>query len=80
MAKKMLLGGRQIKLLFPHPHRKKLVVGATKDLTMSLHLANTGDGSYLTSVVLEYPENLRFKKVQEVSGYLAADLSPSALL
>ncbi|XP_015262360.1 PREDICTED: integrin alpha-E [Gekko japonicus] len=46
---------------------KNLVVGATKELTMNLHLANTGDNSYLTSVVLEYPENLCFKKVQEYS-------------
>ncbi|KAL8199030.1 UNVERIFIED_CONTAM: hypothetical protein K2H54_032320, partial [Gekko kuhli] len=46
---------------------KELVVGATKELAMNLHLANTGDNSYLTSVVLEYPENLRFKKVQEIS-------------
>ncbi|KAJ6657261.1 hypothetical protein lerEdw1_002628, partial [Lerista edwardsae] len=46
--------------------QKELVVGYTKFLTMSIHLANSGDNSYMTSVVLEYPSNLLFKNVQEV--------------
>ncbi|XP_054857833.1 integrin alpha-E [Eublepharis macularius] len=52
---------------------KELVVGATKELTMSLHLANTGDNSYMTSLLLEYPANLIFKKVQELSSLIDCD-------
>ncbi|XP_060114955.1 integrin alpha-E-like [Heteronotia binoei] len=64
---------------------KTLVVGATKELTMSLHLANTGDNSHLTSLVLEYPDNLSFKKVQEHSnpssgGELSEDRPSSATI
>ncbi|XP_048375336.1 integrin alpha-E [Sphaerodactylus townsendi] len=53
--------------------KKELVVGVTKDLTMTLHLANTGDNSYMTSVLLEYPANLGFKKVQEQFSSAAID-------
>ncbi|XP_077167538.1 integrin alpha-E isoform X2 [Paroedura picta] len=64
---------------------KELVVGATKELTMDLHLANTGDNSYLTALVLEYPENLCFKKIQEYSnpssdGVLSEDRLSSATI
>ncbi|XP_066492538.1 integrin alpha-E [Tiliqua scincoides] len=47
--------------------QKELVVGYTKFLTMSILLANSGDNSYMTSMVLEYPSNLLFKNVQELS-------------
>ncbi|XP_061460751.1 integrin alpha-E isoform X2 [Rhineura floridana] len=47
---------------------KELVVGSTKELAMNIHLANSGDNSHLTSLVLQYPSNLRFTDVQEISS------------
>ncbi|NXN99223.1 ITAE protein, partial [Rhinopomastus cyanomelas] len=43
--------------------QKELVVGHTKEVTMNISLTNTGEDSYLTTMVLSYPKNLRFKKV-----------------
>ncbi|XP_067422130.1 integrin alpha-E [Emydura macquarii macquarii] len=43
--------------------QKELVVGRTKELTMNISLANSGDDSYMTTVVLKYPRNLQFKKM-----------------
>ncbi|KAM4795646.1 integrin alpha-E [Rhinophrynus dorsalis] len=43
---------------------KELVVGDTKYLVMNLSLANSGDGSYMTNVLVVYPKNLNFKKVE----------------
>uniref|UniRef100_A0A8C8SE85 Integrin subunit alpha E n=1 Tax=Pelusios castaneus TaxID=367368 RepID=A0A8C8SE85_9SAUR len=43
--------------------QKELVVGYTKELTMNISLANSGDDSYKTTVILKYPRNLQFKKM-----------------
>ncbi|KAM9117800.1 integrin alpha-E isoform 1-T1 [Pangshura tecta] len=43
--------------------QKKLVVGDTKELTMDISLVNSGDESYMTTMVLKYPRNLQFKKM-----------------
>ncbi|KAM7139540.1 integrin alpha-E isoform 3-T3 [Macrochelys suwanniensis] len=43
--------------------QKKLVVGYTKELTMNISLVNSGDDSYMTTMVLKYPRNLQFKKM-----------------
>uniref|UniRef100_A0A8C4WDD8 Integrin subunit alpha E n=1 Tax=Gopherus evgoodei TaxID=1825980 RepID=A0A8C4WDD8_9SAUR len=55
--------------------QKKLVVGDTKELTMDISLVNSGDDSYMTTMVLKYPRNLQFKKmipkVRSWSGCLA---------
>ncbi|XP_010136967.1 PREDICTED: integrin alpha-E-like [Buceros rhinoceros silvestris] len=42
--------------------QKELVVGHTKEVTMSVLLTNSGDDSYMTTMVLNYPKNLRFRK------------------
>lgn len=47
--------------------QKELIVGYTKFLTLNIHLANSGDNSYMTTMVLEYPSNLLLKNVQELS-------------
>nr|XP_033777312.1 integrin alpha-E isoform X2 [Geotrypetes seraphini] len=44
---------------------EELVVGITKDVTMDLSLANNGDESYLTTLVMMYPTNLQFRKIVE---------------
>ncbi|XP_059573491.1 integrin alpha-E [Alligator mississippiensis] len=41
----------------------ELVVGHTKELTLNISLTNSGDDSYLTTLVLTYPTNLQFKKM-----------------
>lgn len=46
--------------------RKELVVGVTKELTMNIRLSNSGEDSYMTSMVLNYPRNLHFKRIQKV--------------
>ncbi|XP_074870217.1 integrin alpha-E [Carettochelys insculpta] len=43
--------------------QKELVVGHTKELTMNISLVNSGDDSYMTTMVLKYPKNLQFKKM-----------------
>ncbi|XP_009326932.1 PREDICTED: integrin alpha-E [Pygoscelis adeliae] len=43
--------------------QKELVVGHTKEVTMNVSLTNSGDDSYMTTMVLNYPKNLHFKKV-----------------
>ncbi|NXI41006.1 ITAE protein, partial [Galbula dea] len=43
--------------------QKDLVVGHTKEVTMNVSLTNSGDDSYMTTMVLDYPKNLHFKKV-----------------
>ncbi|KAM9272449.1 integrin alpha-E [Morus bassanus] len=43
--------------------QKELVVGHTKEVTMKVALTNSGDDSYMTTMVLSYPKNLHFKKV-----------------
>ncbi|KFR05483.1 Integrin alpha-E, partial [Opisthocomus hoazin] len=43
--------------------QKELVVGHTKKVTMNVSLTNSGDDSYMTTMVLNYPKNLHFKKV-----------------
>ncbi|XP_019400862.1 PREDICTED: integrin alpha-E [Crocodylus porosus] len=42
---------------------QELVVGHTKELTLNISLTNSGDDSYLTTLVLTYPTNLQFKKM-----------------
>lgn len=39
------------------------MVGHTKEVTMNVSLTNSGDDSYMTAMVLNYPKNLHFKKV-----------------
>ncbi|NXI64673.1 ITAE protein, partial [Anseranas semipalmata] len=43
--------------------QKELVVGHTEEVTMNFLLTNSGDDSYMTTMVLNYPKNLHFKKV-----------------
>lgn len=38
-------------------------MGHTKEVTMSVLLTNSGDDSYMTTMVLNYPKNLHFRKV-----------------
>uniref|UniRef100_A0A8B9N5Y2 Integrin subunit alpha E n=1 Tax=Accipiter nisus TaxID=211598 RepID=A0A8B9N5Y2_9AVES len=49
-------------LIFLSASRKELVVGHTKEVTMNVSLTNSGDDSYMTAMVLNYPKNLHFKK------------------
>ncbi|XP_063002854.1 integrin alpha-E [Elgaria multicarinata webbii] len=44
---------------------EELVVGFTKEVAMDICLQNSGDNSYMTSLVLEYPTNLHFKNIRE---------------
>ncbi|XP_075373819.1 integrin alpha-E isoform X1 [Mycteria americana] len=43
--------------------QKEVAVGHTKEVTMNVSLTNSGDDSYMTTMVLNYPKNLHFKKV-----------------
>ncbi|XP_065550785.1 integrin alpha-E isoform X2 [Lathamus discolor] len=43
--------------------QKQLVVGYTKEVSMKVSLMNSGDDSYMTTMVLNYPRTLHFKKV-----------------
>uniref|UniRef100_A0A8D2JNP2 Integrin subunit alpha E n=1 Tax=Sciurus vulgaris TaxID=55149 RepID=A0A8D2JNP2_SCIVU len=45
--------------------QQELVVGLTKELTMNISLTNSGEDSYMTSMVLNYPRNLQFKRIQK---------------
>ncbi|XP_032945428.1 integrin alpha-E isoform X2 [Rhinolophus ferrumequinum] len=45
--------------------QKELVVGVTKELTMNIRLSNSGEDSYMTSMILNYPRNLHFKRIQK---------------
>ncbi|XP_066219526.1 integrin alpha-E isoform X1 [Saccopteryx leptura] len=45
--------------------QQELVVGVTKELTMNINLANSGEDSYMTSIALNYPRNLQFKRIQK---------------
>ncbi|ELK03719.1 Integrin alpha-E [Pteropus alecto] len=45
--------------------QQELVVGVTKELTMNISLTNSGEDSYMTSMALNYPRNLQFKKIQK---------------
>nr|XP_009671316.1 PREDICTED: integrin alpha-E [Struthio camelus australis] len=42
---------------------KELVVGHTKEVTVNFSLTNSGDDSYMTTMVLNYSKNLHFKKM-----------------
>ncbi|XP_073472988.1 integrin alpha-E [Aquarana catesbeiana] len=48
--------------------RQELIVGYTKDLTMTLGLENTGDDSYMTNITLIYPKNLQFKTIKPTNN------------
>ncbi|KAM4648294.1 integrin alpha-E isoform 2-T7 [Amazona ochrocephala] len=43
--------------------QKELVVGYTKEVSMKVSLMNSGDNSYMTTMILNYPRTLHFKKV-----------------
>ncbi|XP_008058937.1 integrin alpha-E [Carlito syrichta] len=45
--------------------QQELVVGLTNELTMNISLTNSGEDSYMTSMTLNYPRNLQFKKIQK---------------
>ncbi|KAM6174723.1 integrin alpha-E [Erethizon dorsatum] len=45
--------------------QQELVVGLTKELTMNISLTNSGEDSYMTSMALNYPRNLQFKRLQK---------------
>ncbi|XP_004433494.1 PREDICTED: integrin alpha-E isoform X1 [Ceratotherium simum simum] len=45
--------------------QQELVVGLTKELTMNISLINSGEDSYMTSMALNYPRNLQFKRIQK---------------
>lgn len=49
--------------IFLSASRNELVVGYTKEVSMNFLLNNSGDDSYMTTMVLYYPKNLHFKKV-----------------
>uniref|UniRef100_A0A8C6JZ41 Uncharacterized protein n=1 Tax=Melopsittacus undulatus TaxID=13146 RepID=A0A8C6JZ41_MELUD len=49
-------------LIFLSASRKELVVGYTKEVSMKVSLTNSGDNSYMTTMVLNYPKTLHFKK------------------
>ncbi|XP_059006075.1 integrin alpha-E [Mustela lutreola] len=45
--------------------QQELVVGLTKELTMNINLTNSGEDSYMTTMNLNYPRNLQFKRIQK---------------
>uniref|UniRef100_A0A452TP96 Integrin subunit alpha E n=1 Tax=Ursus maritimus TaxID=29073 RepID=A0A452TP96_URSMA len=45
--------------------QQELVVGLTKELTMNINLTNSGEDSYMTTMHLNYPRNLQFKRIQK---------------
>lgn len=45
--------------------QQELVVGLTEELTMNISLINSGEDSYMTSMALNYPRNLHFKRIQK---------------
>ncbi|EFB21723.1 hypothetical protein PANDA_018300, partial [Ailuropoda melanoleuca] len=45
--------------------QQELVVGLTKELTMNINLTNSGEDSYETTMHLNYPRNLQFKRIQK---------------
>ncbi|KAI4556804.1 hypothetical protein MJT46_019991, partial [Ovis ammon polii x Ovis aries] len=45
--------------------QQELVVGLTKELTMNISLTNSGEDSYMTSMALNFPRNLQFKRIQK---------------
>ena len=44
-----------------------MVVGLTKELTMNISLTNSGEDSYMTSMAVNFPRNLQFKRIQKVT-------------
>ncbi|XP_077021688.1 integrin alpha-E isoform X2 [Tamandua tetradactyla] len=44
---------------------QELVVGLTKELTLNISVTNSGEDSYMTNMVLTYPRNLQFKRIQK---------------
>uniref|UniRef100_A0A670KKZ4 Integrin subunit alpha E n=1 Tax=Podarcis muralis TaxID=64176 RepID=A0A670KKZ4_PODMU len=59
---------RVLKYYLLFHYRKELVVGSTKELAMKIYLSNSGDNSHMTSLVVQYPSNLHYKNVQEISS------------
>ncbi|XP_008567264.1 PREDICTED: integrin alpha-E [Galeopterus variegatus] len=45
--------------------QQEVIVGLTKELTMNISLTNSGEDSYMTSMALNYPRNLQFKRIQK---------------
>ncbi|XP_068939337.1 LOW QUALITY PROTEIN: integrin alpha-E [Petaurus breviceps papuanus] len=60
---------------------KRVVVGVTKEVTMTVHLANTGEDSYMTRMILMHPPNLQLKRIQKPSSYpiQCTDLTPAII-
>ncbi|CAN2391500.1 integrin-mediated signaling pathway, partial [Pristimantis euphronides] len=44
--------------------QKQLVIGYTRDLTVTLSLTNSGEDSYMTNVTINYPEELHFTLIK----------------
>ncbi|XP_078003624.1 integrin alpha-E isoform X2 [Phascolarctos cinereus] len=48
-----------------HLSPKKVVVGVTREVTINIHLANAGEDSYMTRMILMHPPNLQLKRIQQ---------------
>ncbi|XP_054545718.1 integrin alpha-E isoform X2 [Talpa occidentalis] len=60
--------------------KENLVVGTEQDLVMNVSLVNYGEDSYMTSMTLNYPRNLHFKRIQKTpsSDIQCTDPKPAA--
>uniref|UniRef100_A0A8C5V499 Integrin subunit alpha E n=1 Tax=Microcebus murinus TaxID=30608 RepID=A0A8C5V499_MICMU len=58
--------------------QQELVVGLTKELTMNINLTNSGEDSYMTTMTLNYPRNLQFKRMQKSPNIQCNDPKPVA--
>ncbi|XP_043846544.1 integrin alpha-E [Dromiciops gliroides] len=54
--------------LTTHLSPKKVVVGVTKEVTLNIHLTNTGEDSYMTTMTLRHPPNLQLKRIEKPSS------------
>uniref|UniRef100_A0A803J7L1 Integrin subunit alpha E n=1 Tax=Xenopus tropicalis TaxID=8364 RepID=A0A803J7L1_XENTR len=57
----------------------ELIVGYTRDLIMNISLVNSGDGSYLTTMMVIYPKSLQFKLVK-TPAFPVVKCSPPEML
>ncbi|XP_072475106.1 integrin alpha-E isoform X3 [Notamacropus eugenii] len=60
-----------------HLSPKKVVVGLTKEVTMNIHLTNTGEDSYMTRMILMHPPNLQLKRIQKPSSHPIQCMDPT---
>ncbi|PNI37450.1 ITGAE isoform 3, partial [Pan troglodytes] len=58
--------------------QQELVVGLTKELTLSINLTNSGEDSYMTSMALNYPRNLQLKRMQKAHVSVVWQLEENA--